>query len=532
MKTAVLLLIAVIAAAQDQTGESRGSIKGAVVDSVTQQPVRKAVVRLNGSGSSPRNADEIAAAAPHMVVTDATGTFQMNDLPAGQYQLTVQQDNYPQARLGGVQKTVTVKPGQQTEPIIVLVPGASVSGRIFDEDGDPFNGCFVQIEPAKYSKQGAFRGSPGSRNREEDEGSYRLFDIAPGKYILKAQCQEPVFQPRPPSSGPDPLPSLAYPPQFYPGASNAELAEVIELAPGAEKSGIDFRMKPAAVTHIHVVLAGGAEWRGRKDLTWQLTPAEPLRSNIVDRWHAIDTESGVFDIPTVFPGSYKLMVTSGNPMGTPEVTGAMVGVIQQVDVGDKPVDVVLALRNGVDVPGRIEIEGSNASNPVPLNAVMVILNPELPTFYGGSGQPQSTKEDSSFTIKSAFPGPSRLTVNAPMAYLKYASLGGTELIDGKLDLSSGAQGELRILISTNTAAVHGTAPPGSMVFVAAVQQTSTSMSVMTDQSGQFKIEGLAPGKYRIGSGDQADLQGGNSQEITLAEGQILAVDIKPEGATP
>ena len=79
---------------------------------------------------------------------------------------------------------------------------------------------------------------------DREDGSYRLYKIAPGKYVITAECSAVVFQPRPLSEGPDPPPKTAYPMQFYPAASDLKSAEIVELLPGAEKSGVDFRMRP------------------------------------------------------------------------------------------------------------------------------------------------------------------------------------------------------------------------------------------------------------------------------------------------
>ena len=523
-----LLMIAALAAAQDQTGNNgTGSIKGTVVDSVTHQPVREAFVSLSGHPGPPQT-------------TGAAGTFEIDNLPPGRYSLDVEHREYPQGR----SRSIAIKAGEQAAPINVeLVPFAAVSGRVLDEDSDPLPACSVHLQSAGPPYQEViakqdFREVLGS----SADGEYRLERVPAGKYILRAQCQAPVFEPRPLSAGPDPLPTSAYPPQFYPGASTAELAEAIELRPGQERSGIDFQMKPAHVTHIHVRLSG-ANWRGRKDLAWQLLPAAQrvpaldgaLHYDWLNVWHDIQTTNGEFEIPKVFPGSYRLLVTSNMRFTN---GGAMIGGARQIDVGDTSIEVEVALRPPVDLNGTIEIVGGGGANRVTADQVGVELVVEYPNFFREAGN--QTKEDGSFTIKSAFPGPTRIKITAfrrcgvhcaeNAAFLKSAWLGGAGLTDGLLDLSSGARGNLRIVVSTDFAAIQGTAPAFAVVTASAEDSRGFSIyevNALADQNGQFKLEGLVPGKYRLGLLDQLASDGGSSgQEVTLQEGQTLAVELK------
>jgi hypothetical protein len=531
----LLLMIVTLAAAQDQTGNNgTGSIKGTVVDSVTHQPVREAGVSL--------------ASNPHSQVyqvTDAAGTFEIDNLQPGRYSLDVEHREYPQGRSG----SIAIKTGEQAAPIIVeLVPFAAVSGRVLDEDSDPLAACSVHLQSARPPHQEViakqdFREVLGS----SADGEYRLERVPAGKYILRAQCEAPVFEPRPLSAGPDPLPTSAYPPEFYPGASAAELAEAIELAPGQERSGINFRMRPSHVTHIHVRLSG-ANWRGRNDLAWQLLPAaQPAPTLALDGalhydwlsvWHDIQNTNGEFEIPKVLPGSYRLLVTSN--MRFTE-GGAMMGGARQIDLGDAPIEVEVELRPALNLNGTIEIAGGGGGGPnrVTPDQVSVELVVEYPNFFRGVGNGAEATNDGSFTIDSAFPGLARIKVSAIQrcgvscarnaVFLKSAWLGGAELTDGLLDLSSGARGDLRIVISTDFAAIQGTAPALAVVTASAEDSRGFiifELNAPADQNGQFKFEDLAPGKYRLGLLGQFASGGSSGQEVTLQEGQTLAVELE------
>jgi hypothetical protein len=189
---------------------------------------------------------------------------------------------------------------------------------------------------------------------------------------------------------------------------------------------------------------------------------------------------------------------------------------------------LVSLRNGVTLNGTIEFEGANDATRPPLTSIGIQLVPEVQMPFGGFSN-INAHQDGTFTANSIFPGPVRLRVNVQSAFVKSAWLGTTEVVGGLLDLSSGAGGNLRIVLSTNTASIHGTAPPAAMVWLnsAGSDRFPNTRAAQADQTGQFKLDGLAPGQYRLSQQPPGPAdQGGN--EITLVEGQTLMTELKAE----
>jgi hypothetical protein len=383
-----------------------------------------------------------------------------------------------------------------------LVPGAAVSGRILDEDGDPLAGCNVQTHPAGHPE--LFIGRSAAESSE-----YRLFGLQPGKYMLAVQCAAPVFQPRPFSAGPDPPPSLAYPLQFYPAAPDAASAETIELAPGIEKTGIDFRMRPAHVTQVRVVTApSSADWRGR-DLFGGLIQPTDLWGNRVGRMTPDSAENSFF-FPQVFPGSYDLLAITLGPENR-------MGGIQRVEVKDQPVNAVIELKHAVDIHGTVELESSANSSKIQLSKIYIQLISDYPQFMPPLGD--KVKPDGSFAISAVIPMRLRVYTHGAYVFIKSVWLGSKELIGNTLDLSSGSADTLKIELSANTASIRGTAPPGTAVTFRNLDDKLLSGSRPVAQSGQFRIEGLAPGRYRVAAGED----GGS--EIAVQEGETATLDL-------
>lgn len=532
MRTALLGLIAIaIAAAQDQTGR----IEGVVVDAVSHQPVKKAVVsilytgipRAGGDGGRTQNQDQPAA------TTDASGKFAFDNLPTGPYQVIAMHQNYPQARMGGVRKSVQVTADDNASNVTVeMVPGAAVSGHIVDEDGDPVNGCMVQVHPAKNFSQGVpMRRVPMAG----EDGSYRLYSIPPGKYTITAQCMTRIFQPRPLSEGPDPPPTSAYPLQFYPAATDLKSAQVVELSPGAEKSGVDFQMRPVSVTYIRGRLtAGSADWRGRSDLQIQLQALGPQGADrYIGRGTQINAKDGSFEIDQVFPGSYRIVAFTQNFLaraGQPQADDR-IGAIMRVDVANKPIEVTLPLQRAADISGTIQIEHANsATKQITPSQIHIQLTSEAQ--LGGRPAVGQPNDDGSFIIKSVLPGEWRVRVQGPPVFIKSATLGGDDVTNRPLDLTTGSASPLRIVVSTNTATIRGTAPGGQMVYAAPIDGDDPFLGFRgapVDSNGQFTLQGLAPGKYRVGAVDMGSpMPEEGGREMTVAEGETATVDVKPE----
>lgn len=324
--------------------------------------------------------------------------------------------------------------------------------------------------------------SPQIVRTAAEPSAYRLFGFRPGKYILAVQCVAPAFQPRPFSAGPDPPPSVAYPLQFYPAAPDAASAEPIELAAGTEKSGVDFRMRTAHVTQVRAVIApSSAGWRGRNLIVRLMHAGDQLDGM------SPDSSGNDFRFPQVFPGSYVLLATTPGPEN--RIAG-----IQRVEVKDQPVNAVIELKHAIDIHGTVEIEsGANSAN-IQLSRIHISLLPDYAEVVGPfiSVAEASVQQIGSFTLYSVIPMQWRLYANGPSVFIKSVWLGTNKLSGLTLDLSSGLTDTLKIVLSANTAAIRGIAPPGTTVAYRDLDdkiQFRQPQSVQVDPNGRFELRG-------------------------------------------
>jgi hypothetical protein len=136
------------------------------------------------------------------VETDDAGRYEFTGLTKGDYFLTVRRRGYVQPSGG---HSVGLRDAQEARVDVVLERAGTISGRVFDEFGEPMADARVEALLVVDN-----RPLQGGRPREtDDEGRFRLFDLQSGKYVLRAE---------PPGSIPAMTPAgdeaLAYTPAF------------------------------------------------------------------------------------------------------------------------------------------------------------------------------------------------------------------------------------------------------------------------------------------------------------------------------
>src|SRR5579883_1531314 len=464
-RLAIPLLLAIALHAQDT-----GSLAGTILDSVTHQPIKKArVIATPVVPPATQNTQQLST------TSGSDGSYSFTNLPPGPYYIIATQQLYPPSR--DVPAQADVKPGERTTQNVELTPGASISGKILDEDGDPLPGCFVQLRHAANPEQ--FATSLGG-NAGVETSEYRLYGIPAGRYLVSALCPTPVFEPRPFSAGPDPPPSLAYPLQFYPNGRDSKSAMAIDLTAGSEKSGIDFQMKPAHVTQVNGRFSpDGADLHQVGAFSVQLLSPDP---SIPPAGANIDINRGTFRFPRVFPGSYVLIAESGN-------RNQQIGASQRVEVRDEPLEVSLELKNLITLNGKVEIDGNGQRiNPASINFYLSSAD-----FRTRSPIYLQPREDRTFTTPPLLPG--RWLIRSNFAYIKSIRAGSDDITDRPLDLTAGDPGPLTIVIGTDLGMIEGSAPPG-MAAVAVNVATNASYWSGRSPAGHIRIANLPPGRYR------------------------------------
>src|SRR5204863_1378914 len=170
--------------AKDAAPTPAGRISGRVITADNGRPVKRARVFVT------------AAELPggRGVLTDDTGVFDLTELPAGRYTLTVSKSgfvslSYGQRRPLQAGTPLQLGDGQQLKGVDFQLPrGSAIAGRVLDEDGDAMPGVAVRVMRYQY-QQGERRLTPAGSAQTDDRGQYRVWGLMPGDYYVSATAR-------------------------------------------------------------------------------------------------------------------------------------------------------------------------------------------------------------------------------------------------------------------------------------------------------------------------------------------------------
>jgi len=230
MKTLLFVMGAALAVGQT------ARVEGKVI-SVTGEVLSKAEVRLVQTPGAP--------GIPS--VTDGDGKFVFERLAPGRYTLLAEKGGFVVEENGGA---LNLTAGADVKNVVIkLTPQGVISGKILDQDGDPFPGATVMALRYSYvrgNRELSIASSLGSSASSitDDRGEYRIRDLAPGRYYLAARDDRELREGQAAA-----LAGAAYVPRpkteanlvtAYPGSLDIEGAKALELS--GELRGVDIRL--------------------------------------------------------------------------------------------------------------------------------------------------------------------------------------------------------------------------------------------------------------------------------------------------
>jgi len=490
---AALRLILIAGAAAFVSGLSAADptfcIGGTVVNAVTGEPVRRAAV------STPQAA----------ALSDVAGAFHFCGLPAGSYSAEAEKPGFLTA---GTRVTV----GPSIENLVLrLPPLALVKGRVLDGDGNPVDGAVVQLFAFAIG-DGRRKVRVESTQTTDDRGEYRIPQLKPGRYLLRAAGWQ---GPEHPAKDAD-LPS-AFAPIYYGGGAELASAVPVTLAAGQEFSA-DFTVTMEPSYRVRGTVAGYAP---REPVTVALLGPDGEPTAVPA---AFDPASGSFQIGYVPHGSYILRATQGE--GDQRLRGEQLLQVGAADV----FDVLLPLAGAVPVKGVVRLAAGAETAPGAPNC-SVQLSPAVTAMYE-EALDSATGEDGEFEIDGVLPGRYRLSMQCATGYLASVRAGGTDLL---------AHDEVVI---TGTAppvieAVLGTDGADLDVTPSAEDETAPAWLVLVPDSGndlyarfslfksKLSLSGIAPGDYQLyaWSGSPYAFEYGNPAARQAWAGRAVSVQL-------
>jgi protocatechuate 3,4-dioxygenase beta subunit len=486
-----------------------GSIQGRVY-SAAGNPLKRTTVFLRRAAG--RGQQQVA-------VTDPNGNFAFSAVEPGEYRLSADRPGfvrheYGQKKPGKPGVVIQVAPRQELRDLVMqMTPGAVITGRVIDEDGERMPNVRVSLLRVIY-QNGRRRLVPGNSASTNDLGEYRLHGIAPGRYYLAASASmnmggRMTFPGLARASVV--APELSYGSLFYPNSPDSARSVAIEIAAGMELQGIDFNFQPVRTVRLTGTLAGfePSAGRGGNRPVVMLSPRGDA-ADMPNRHHAeVNSETGAFEIRGVIPGSYVLVAMMSRDRR--QRTARM-----PIEVGSANIEgIQMTFPPEMDLAGRVRVEGQDGTGGV--TGLRVMLEPVDggPMVVPGIS---AVQPDGSYRISNLAPDEFRVDVMglANGLYVKSVRAGNIDITEGALNLSGGSPPDsLDIVLGANGGRVNGAVindrqesadgaavvlvPEGARRGIRRFYKTAVSQT-----DGRFEIAGIPPGDYKLFAWDEIE----------------------------
>ena len=491
---ATVLVSAALAAAQTP----EGIVTGQVTNVVTGAPILRAhvVLRTLGGQNSPT----------YGALTDAQGNFSIRQLPAGEYFFTADAPGFqpPPIVPNSRHDSIRLVTGEWHRDLYIeLMPWSSISGRVIDADGRPVQG----VEVSALGLDG-FVGYQTSDPR----GEFRIARVSPGRYRVRAAPEAVHIPPEIRSDGTTEIRNAS---TYYPSALTPQAATPIDLAPGADRTGIEIRLVSAPIVAVRGAVSG-IEPGGHVSIS--ANRMEPPRGPNTGRGFGFGNSvesGGAFEIWGLDPGTYLLDgMSNGGGWGSAPV---------QVTVAGKDVDgIEIRMMREFDIPGRV-VFGDGQQHPyrVPPNAPLgERWQISLHEIASNALAYAVVAGDGSFHLTNVRPG--RYVVNLSFgAYVQTMEMGAVKADGEILDLRGGSAGAtLTVTASSVFGAVRGMVSnaygPVADAPVACLEEgepAATPSVIRTHPDGTYSFFNLRPGKYHL---------------VPLGENVVYAFDLRDQ----
>ena len=421
------------------------------------------------------------------VSTDKDGKFVFEEVPPGRYTtLSAQKAGFATQRYGARTSSalgtpLTLTAGTVVRDLLIrMTQQGVISGHITDQDGDPVAGALVNILRDAYTR-GRRLFSSTAANTTNDQGDFRIANLAPGRYYVVAQARRMTL-----SSQSHAASQEVDVTTYYPNGLDEASAKPLDLSAGGELRGIDIRLLKRRVY----------SFRGK--MLDRLTNASPaglpvglVRADSGGLTNLSKTRpDGTFEFSGLAAGRYVVQTMPGNLTGPDgQSVPSNYSARMEVTITDASLDgVVLALAPGFEVNGTVKLEDGDLKDLVSSNAAPAAAGTVVSTdlalaialgrasagrmtillaqwfgtdFAPGPASSAVSQEDGGFRLQGVGPNIYLMTVSGlpEGVYMKSVKFGEHDVTRTPLDLTSGG-GTMHILLSSRAADISGTAHDG------------------------------------------------------------------------
>lgn len=461
----------------------RYTLSGTVVNSVTNEPIRRALVTLFYQ-------QQVA------VMTDSDGRFDFNDLPRMSVTIAAQKPGYfsEQELSSGRRRPKQFAVGPDaSSAVIKLVPEAIIAGRILDPDGLPIPELMVRAVTQRVI-EGRKQWTQNMSARTDADGNYRISNLMPSAYLVIAgPGHTRAFV-----ANVEDTSELGYPAIVYPGSSP------MRINPGQQVEA-DFAITPEPFYSVTGSVGNTAP--GNQYFV-QLVPRIPGPSMGGIGGGRVDPESGTFTLPRVVRGDYTLQARGSiQPRQRSDVTPNQLFGSVPISVRGNLMGVTIPLQPTLTIPINVRVERTKEQKvPVPgrVQSVQVRLisdDQERSTAYSTFEDPKDP--NSPLVLKNALPGKYGIELQPTFGdlYVAAARFGTTDLLNGDITLTSNAnQGAIDVVLRDDGAHLRIKVPGEADQPMTLITVPDRGQPFIQDATGKSETQlftRLRPGSYTV-----------------------------------
>jgi hypothetical protein len=561
---------------QSETANEKTVLRGVVVNSVTHQPVGRALVkstdgrfatmtndrgqfemRFKEKKSGPGNGG--AAGSPgawFAASSDGAGGLSVSqgDGPRGPTSSQQGQVQQGQGQQGQGQSMVdrpdfltAVRVGyltpqtswgsavavarDQEEVTIALTPEAKVVGHVMLADGEAAAGITLELL-RQVLQDGRVRWNSAGTAEARSDGEFRFANLEAGIYKLysaELPDRDPV------TSDPRAQEGWGYPPDYYPSAADFAGGAAIHLTAG-ETFQATLTPQERRYYAVHIGVVGGS--KGQLDVDVERDghpgPGFSLGYNFRD-------------------GSIAGMLPDGNYLvrASTQDNSGPTGLVN-LSVHGGPATGMVTLLGGTNIDVRVikELDESAASHySMTINAgprgvsnlpVMLQLVPaeEFNTGRGYTALQSSDPSAEGLVISGVPAGEYRVTTQMPGGYVAAIRCGDKDLLESTLVVGGGtSMPPIEVTLRNDGAEIDGSIvelakrgtgdgyPPAGFVYVVPVGSARGMSLLVAQPNGDFQATQLAPGTYRVLAFERPknDLEYADEDVMRKYEAQMVTV---------
>ena len=497
--------------ANSKPADNTLSVTGTVVNSLTGEPVRGAVVAITTG--------QISGQIALSTLSDNSGHFQFDGLTEGRAFISAIKPGFGNQFRGQLERT-SVQIARSVSPVLLKMdPTGAIFGRLTGSDEQHLEGFLLHVI-SKQRVGGKQQWVPfPSQTTTDDNGNFRIAGLSADTYYLQvAQNQETTLSRR---GVPNPR-EQSYAEVFYPGVAGFNTATPIEVTGGREVEA-NFSIAAEPLYEVCGIVSTQVNLTSPVEFSRKAGDGDDFVQNAM-------VQDGKFQI--------KLPAGSFSVIGS-TATGIQLAASGVVVSSDNP-NLNVALRPASGIRVELQRESSSGSTqrntpeqPGSIGMTLQLVRPAgipLASYWWAPGQSDG--------FQGVAPGVYTVQANGPPGtwYVKSLRSGGIDLLSEDLTVVEGAQPQpIEVTLRDDAASVRGTVAPTDdtvPVTVLLVQPRGTRNLIKVGGAfqGKFEMDGVAPGEYLLLAFDGVDpLEYENPEVLNPYLSKAAYISLQPHG---